>query len=221
MRRQLRTLLLSSGGRNLKFLSARFRSCDKEGVGFLTRRQFKDCLYGFVVKGRRGADGEDDDSDDDDQKDKKKKNKDKDKKKKKNNKGRSDRLKSDEIRWLLNNLEGRRTGHYMYPSLPSVLSDGAVVFDDADLCLQDSSVRNFEGERWAVRDGSVGEWLQNVATPLDRRNFDAFMKALDVFEKDRGLDERRTHLEGRGHNNNAIVIRLGPMINVAIKFFVE
>ncbi len=223
MRRQMRALLLSNGGRNLKFLSARFRSADKEGVGYLPRRPFKDCLYSFVVKGRRNAASDDNDDSDSDS-ERKRPSAAKKKEKEKEKKGRADRLQRDEIRWLLHNLEGRRTGHYMYQSLPAVLSDGAVLFDGdegSDDAIFDDGllVRNFEGERWAMRDGSVGEWLQNVATPLDRKNFACFMKIVEDFEKDRGLDERRAHLEGR--TGNAIVIRLGPMLNVAMKFYVE
>ena len=82
---------------------------------------------------------------------------------------------------------------------------------------EDDGWKGFTSESWAVRSGSVGEWLHNVATPLDRKNFKDFMTMIETFEKDRGIDGRR----GVEREGNAIVVRLGPMINVALKFYVE
>jgi hypothetical protein len=122
-------------------------------------------------------------------------------------------LSRDEVRWLLENLKGRNPRHIMYERLKDVLTDGEVVFDEDG----DDGWKGFASEGWAVKSGSVGEWLQNVATPQDRKNFKDFMVMLEAFEKDRGVDARRT-MERQG---NAIVVRLGPMLNVALKFYVE
>ncbi|GMH47245.1 hypothetical protein TL16_g00016 [Triparma laevis f. inornata] len=120
----------------------------------------------------------------------------------------------DEIRWLVDNLKGRQRNKIMYEKLKDVITDGEVVFDDDD---DDDGWKGYSTENWAVRSGSVGEWLQNVATPQDRRNFKDFMSMLEVFEKSRGIDARRS-MEKQG---NAITVRLGPMLNVALKFYVE
>ena len=103
----------------------------------------------------------------------------------------------------------------MYEKLKDVITDGEVYFDeDGDA---DDAWKGFSSENWAVRNGSVGEWLQNVATPQDRRNFKDFMSMLDNFERARGMDSKRS-LEMQG---NAVVVKLGPMMSVAMKFFVE
>ncbi|GMI24567.1 hypothetical protein TrCOL_g6086 [Triparma columacea] len=129
---------------------------------------------------------------------------------KKNNK-----FDKDEIRWLCNNLKGRKRNSIVYEKLKDVITDGEVYFDeDGDA---DDAWKGFSSENWAVRNGSVGEWLQNVATPQDRRNFKDFMSMLDNFERARGMDSKRS-LEMQG---NAVVVKLGPMMSVAMKFFVE
>jgi len=121
----------------------------------------------------------------------------------------------DEILWLCNNLKGRKRNSIAYEKLKDVITDGEVLFDeDGDA---DDGWKGFSSENWAVRNGSVGEWLQNVATPQDRRNFKDFMSMLDEFEKARGMDSKRS-LEMQG---NAVVLKLGPMLSVAMKFFVE
>ena len=119
-----------------------------------------------------------------------------------------------ELHWLLVNLKGRVRNHIMYDKLKDILTDGEVAWDeDGD----NEGWKGLSTERWAVQPGSVGEWLQNVATPLDRRNFKDFMVVLEDFERSRGVDSKRT-VEMQG---NSIVVRLGPMVNVAMKFYVE
>ena len=125
------------------------------------------------------------------------------------------KLDRDEIRWLVNNLKGRQRNRIMYEKLKDVITDGEVLFDDDD--DENDGWKGFSSENWAVRSGSVGEWLQNVATPQDRKNFKEFMIMLEAFEKSRGVDARR-HMVKQG---NAITVRLGPMLNCALKFYVE
>ncbi|GMI30423.1 hypothetical protein TeGR_g13149 [Tetraparma gracilis] len=123
------------------------------------------------------------------------------------------KLGRDEVAWLTNNLKGRNPKHIMYEKIKDVLTDGEVLFDGDE----DDGWKGYSTERWAVKSGSVGEWLQNAATPQDRKNFKDFMTMLDAFERERGIDARRK-MERQG---NAIVVRLGPMLNVALKFYVE
>jgi hypothetical protein len=93
-----------------------------------------------------------------------------------------------------------------------------VVFDDEE-GGDDDGWKGFSTEDWAVRHGSVGEWLQNVASPQDRKNFKDFLVLLDDFEKSRGIDIRRS-VDTKKHGN-AIVMKRGPMVSVALKFFNE
>ena len=127
-----------------------------------------------------------------------------------------DTLSKGETNWLLYNLQGRGSkNHIHYEKLKDVLTDGAVLFDSDDEGRD--NWKGFTEEYWAVRQGSVGEWLQNACSPLDRRNFQEFMVMLETFEKERGMDCKR----GEGRSQDAIVLRLGPMLSVACRFFVE
>ena len=110
-------------------------------------------------------------------------------------------------------LARSRSRSLRYEKIKDVLTDGEVLFDGDE----DDGWKGYSTERWAVKSGSVGEWLQNAATPQDRKNFKDFMTMLDAFERERGIDARRK-MERQG---NAIVVRLGPMLNVALKFYVE
>ncbi len=122
-------------------------------------------------------------------------------------------LEEEEVDWLASQLKGRRRGHVMYERLKEVITEGEYVFDDGD----DEGWKGFTTERWAVRPGSVGEWLQNVATPMDRKNFKDFMTVVRKFEEDKGIDVKRD----QGGEGGAVTVRLGPMLNVALKFYVE
>lgn len=120
-----------------------------------------------------------------------------------------------EVRWLCKKLKGRSGDRIVYGKLKDVLTDGEVIFDDDDRAGEWAS---YPHNRWAVKAGSVGEWLHNVATPMDRRNFSEFMELVHNFQTQRGINSTGGQCSNKG---NAVVIKLGPMMNAAIKFFVE
>jgi len=63
--------------------------------------------------------------------------------------------------------------------------------------------------------GSVGEWLEKVASPLEKNNFFAFLNLISNFEKRIGLQQSRKANET---NNGEIVVQLGSQLKVSMKF---
>jgi len=130
-------------------------------------------------------------------------------------KGRN-KLNRGEVLFMLEKLRARKKGFINYEKLKEVLTDGEVLFDDDD---DESGWQGFTSEEWAVRTGSVGEFLQNIGTPQDRRNFRDFMTVIEGFERSHGTDSKRSiKIEKIG---NVVNVKLGPMLSVAMKFYVE
>ncbi|CAN0050839.1 unnamed protein product [Ectocarpus sp. 12 AP-2014] len=82
--------------------------------------------------------------------------------------------------------------------------------------------------RWAIRQGTVGQWLHEVAAPMERKLFFEFIKDLEKFELRNGLDHYRvrssrkaTRRNGSGDDDDGTtVLHLGPMLKASIKFYV-
>jgi Ca2+-binding EF-hand superfamily protein len=67
---------------------------------------------------------------------------------------------------------------------------------------------------WSKKNGSVGEWLMQKATPMERKNFHELMTLLNKFEQDHGLQQTDGTASGQH-----IVLPLGPDLKVAMRFF--
>lgn len=66
--------------------------------------------------------------------------------------------------------------------------------------------------KWAVRSGSVGEWLFTSACPAERRNFVKLIEALEQFERETGLAITRIP------STDDLLVPLGPSLRARIEF---
>merc|ERR1719198_574332 len=65
--------------------------------------------------------------------------------------------------------------------------------------------------------GSVGEWLQSAATPLEKRHFVELIGMLDDFEQRCGLaNPNRERVDPTGK----ITLTLGPSMNLEMRFVI-
>ena len=127
----------------------------------------------------------------------------------------SDKLTKGEVMFMMEQLRARKKNKIDYEKLKEILTDGVVEFDDDE----DDGWQGFTSESWAVRNGSVGEFLQNIGTPQDKKNFKDFLTLLDAFEKSHGTDTKRSvKIEKCG---GVITVKLGPMLSCALKFYVD
>eukprot|EP00638_Chattonella_subsalsa_P001105 CAMPEP_0117737690 /NCGR_PEP_ID=MMETSP0947-20121206/2682_1 /TAXON_ID=44440 /ORGANISM="Chattonella subsalsa, Strain CCMP2191" /LENGTH=292 /DNA_ID=CAMNT_0005553233 /DNA_START=258 /DNA_END=1136 /DNA_ORIENTATION=+ len=80
-----------------------------------------------------------------------------------------------------------------------------------------------ETDEWARRHGSLGEWLQCVASPMERKNFYSFVRMIEKFEQQHGLDPPRREgpFYDGSNEEGLVVVRLGPMLKAQINFFVS
>eukprot|EP00904_Undaria_pinnatifida_P000865 jgi/Undpi1/1077/HiC_scaffold_10.g04540.m1 len=81
--------------------------------------------------------------------------------------------------------------------------------------------------RWTVRQGTVGQWLYEAASPMEKKLFFEFVQGLEKFEVRNGLDHFRVRPDGGRDNSGAsaredatTVLHLGPMLKAAIRFYV-
>ena len=74
--------------------------------------------------------------------------------------------------------------------------------------FEDDTKANFQLEV-----GSLGEWLQRAACPLEVQSYKRLIYALESFEKETGLRINTTR-EG-------LIVPLGPDLRAAVKFFIE
>lgn len=65
--------------------------------------------------------------------------------------------------------------------------------------------------------GSVGEWLETTASPLEKRNFFAFLHLISNFEKRLGLEQHGDVSSG-GKEAEDLVLQLGTKLKVSMKF---
>jgi len=65
--------------------------------------------------------------------------------------------------------------------------------------------------------GSVGQWLNTAATPLEKRNFIEFVQTLEEFEARRGLTPQSRSADDV---SGTIHLALGPTIRCQLKFLV-
>jgi len=65
--------------------------------------------------------------------------------------------------------------------------------------------------------GSVGEWLEKVASPIEQRNFFAFLKLVSDFENQLGLQQSRSSDAGQPHEGE-LLLQLGTQLKVSLKF---
>ena len=65
--------------------------------------------------------------------------------------------------------------------------------------------------------GSVGQWLNTQATPLEKRNFVEFVQCLEEFEMGHGL---RPQNRCADDVSGTIHLALGPTIKCQLKFLV-
>lgn len=79
--------------------------------------------------------------------------------------------------------------------------------------------RSTDSDSWKIRRGSVGSWLEDVASPMERKLFHDFIKCMDKFEHKNGLDHYRYGTPEQ-EADGATVIHLGPTLKASIKFFV-
>ncbi len=63
--------------------------------------------------------------------------------------------------------------------------------------------------------GSVGEWLENTASPIERRNFFELLQLLSAFERKMGLQQARAL--ARPHEEG-ITLQLGSQLMVRLQF---
>jgi len=63
--------------------------------------------------------------------------------------------------------------------------------------------------------GSVGEWLENTASPLEKRNFFAFLHVISSFEKQLGLQQNRPKTSNM---KEELVLQLGTSLKVRMNF---
>lgn len=61
--------------------------------------------------------------------------------------------------------------------------------------------------------GSLGEWLQRAACPLEIQSYKRLIYALEGFEKETGLRVSATR--------DGLVVPLGPDLRAAVKFFIQ
>ena len=65
--------------------------------------------------------------------------------------------------------------------------------------------------------GSVGQWLNTSATPLEKRNFVEFVQCLEEFEGRHGLTPANRSADDV---SGTINLALGPTIKCSLKFLV-
>ena len=63
--------------------------------------------------------------------------------------------------------------------------------------------------------GSVGEWLEKSASPLERRNFFEFLTLLTNFERKTGLQQART---AQDTEEGDVTLQLGTRLKVVMRF---
>jgi len=131
----------------------------------------------------------------------------------------------DEMGWLVSQLR-TRGGAIAYMELAQVLKPSTRVHtsgsdEEKDAFASKKVAELADEEGWSKQHGSLGEWLQYAATPMERRNFHNFVRTIEKFEQKYGLDSpsRGAHF---GHlEEHSVVVRLGPTLNAQINFFVS
>lgn len=64
--------------------------------------------------------------------------------------------------------------------------------------------------------GSVGQWLETSASPMERRNFFELMFLLSNFEKKLGIQQAKRATQGGG-----VTIQLGSKLKCTLEFNVD
>ena len=78
--------------------------------------------------------------------------------------------------------------------------------------------RHTQGGAAARMRGSVAEWLEAEAAPVERRNFDELMGMLAAYEQKRGLRGAGGHAAAA---DGSVALALGPRLRVTMQFHLE
>lgn len=68
---------------------------------------------------------------------------------------------------------------------------------------------------------NVGQWLEHMASRVERKNFVKLMRLLGEFEQQSGLQQSGPARGGAEGTSHAIVIPLGAKLRCGITFFVD
>ena len=77
---------------------------------------------------------------------------------------------------------------------------------------QSKDVKTTKEESMKLPSGSIGEWLQRAACPIEVQNYQKFINVLEEFEKDTGVQIST--------NKDGMVVPLGPNLRASVNFFV-
>ena len=83
--------------------------------------------------------------------------------------------------------------------------------DDRGERWMDHDVGDDSDTKWAIKSGSVGEWLKEAACPAEIKNFKTFVACLERFERDTGMKIVPT--------NTGFEVPLGPNLRSGITFY--
>ena len=70
---------------------------------------------------------------------------------------------------------------------------------------------------WAVRSGTVGDYLQHSASPMEVKLFEEFVSLMDVWEKKHGIAHKRGKHAPR---NEGVHVSLGMNLRAEVRFYV-
>ena len=99
----------------------------------------------------------------------------------------------------------------------SAAAAAAAVAVDYGLMLR-AHARHVQGGAAARTRGSVAEWLEAEAAPVERRNFDELMGMLAAYEQKRGLRGAGGHAAAA---DGSVTLALGPRLRVTMQFHME
>ena len=92
------------------------------------------------------------------------------------------------------------------------------IFEDEKM-TQDSKVSNLSGFGGNGH-GSIGHWLENEASEVDKTTFLEFMTTMDTFSKKHKLN-KCTEDDVLPSSQDHVVLRLGPSLRVGLHFYID
>jgi len=81
-------------------------------------------------------------------------------------------------------------------------------------------LKNDQNMQWATRTGSVGEWLEYQATPMERMNLEELLEIIENYIVDKGLNSGTDECPaGVGRpTQDGISLKIGPSLEVKLSF---
>jgi len=81
-------------------------------------------------------------------------------------------------------------------------------------------LKNNQNIQWATRSGSVGEWLEYQATPMERMNLEELLELIENYIIDKGLNNGTEDCPaGIGRpTQDGISLKIGPSLEVKLSF---